>query len=278
MIRIGEYQTLRINRQMPQGFYLIDDEDESEVLLPNAFITEDMQLEDMLKVFVYCDASDREVATTEKPLLSVGNFAYLDFPDVNDTGAFADLGIQKQLFVPYSNQAHKINAGEKHVVYMYLDEITDRLVGTTKLGGYLDPHADEDIQKGQEVNCLIYQETDLGYKAVVDQYYAGLFYKNEVPQKLSPGQLLRAYVKPLRPDKKIDLSLSPIGHESIGPNADKILRKLEAAEGFLPFTDKSAPEAIRQEFGISKKLFKKALGALYKQKKVLLKPDGIYKA
>jgi len=128
MIKIGEYQTLRINREMPQGYYLMDDEDEAEVLLPNAYITEHMQLEDMLQVFVYCDSSDREVATTEKPLLTVSDFAYLEFPDVNETGAFCDIGLQKQLFVPFSNQGVKIKAGEKHVVYMYLDEITDRLV------------------------------------------------------------------------------------------------------------------------------------------------------
>ena len=262
---------------MPQGFYLMDDADQDEVLLPNAFITEEMNLEDEIEVFVYCDSNDREVATTQQPLITVSDFAYLEFSDVNDTGAFCDIGLQKQLFVPFSNQSVKIKPGEKHVVYMYLDEITERLVGTTKLGGYLDPHADEDIHMGKEVDCLIYKETPIGYKAVVEQYYAGLIYKNEVFEKLRSGQELKAYVKPLRADNKIDLSLTPIGHKSIGPNADKILSLLLDANGYLPYTDKSDPAAIREEFGMSKKLFKKALGNLYKQKKVLLKPDGIYK-
>ncbi len=260
---------------MPQGYYLMC-EDEEEVLLPNAFITEDMELDDKIKVFVYCDSSDREVATTEKPLLTVGNFGYMEFPDVNDTGAFCDLGIQKQLFVPFSNQRYKIKSGDKHVVYMYLDEVTDRLVGTTKLSGYLENEADEDIEMGQEVMLLIYQETDLGYKAIIDQKYDGLIYKNDLLSPLKIGQLSKGYIKPIRPDGKMDLSLTPIGHGSIEPNAEKIYARLVANDGFLPFTDKSDPNEIRKTFGISKKLFKKAIGGLYKQKLVILKPDGIY--
>jgi len=160
---------------------------------------------------------------------------------------------------------------------MYLDEVTDRLVGTTKLSGYLDLVADEYIYLGQEVALLIYQETEIGYKAIIDQLYGGLLYKNELTKPLKAGMLLTGYVKPIRPDGKIDLSLRPVGHTNIEPNAEKILAKLNANEGYLPYTDKSDPKAINAEFGISKKLFKKAIGSLYKQKLVLLKPNGIYK-
>ncbi len=275
MIRIGEYQTLTINRETPQGFYLEDGEGNA-VLLPRAYITPEMKTGDPVEVFVYCDSEDKVVATTEKPMLTVGQFAYLKVTDVNEIGAFCDWGMQKELFIPFRNQRVKLIPGRSYVVHMYLDELSNRLVGATKLGRYLKQAADEHLKMGQEVDLLVYSQTDLGYKVIVNQTYAGLVYDNETHQPLSPGQQLKGYVKPLREDGKIDLSLFPIGHKSIEPNAQKILDKLEKNNGFLPFTDKSDPDAIWAEFGISKKLFKKALGNLYKQKLVELREDGVY--
>lgn len=277
MLKIGEYQSLTIVREMPQGYYL-EDEEGTEVLFPQKYITDEMAIGDSIEVFVYCDTDDVEVATTEKPVFTVGQYATLEVMDQSEIGAFCDWGVLKQLFVPFSLQARKMEIGEKHVVHMYLDEVTDRLVGTTKLDGYLEKFAQEDIAQGQEVDLLVYNATEIGYKVVINQKYAGLVYKNEVSKSLYRGQAIKGYVKPLREDKKIDISLDPIGIKNIEPNAKKIYDKLLASDGFLPFTDKSDPDKIRAEFGISKKLFKKSLGSLYKQKLVLLKDNGIYKA
>ena len=276
MIKIGEYQILTITRQMTQGFYLEDEEGE-EVLMPGAYITPDMEIGDEIKVFVYCDSEDRNIATTERPWLEIGGFAPLRVTDVNPVGAFADWGTSKGLFIPFSNQIVKLRPGQRIVVTMYLDELSDRLVGTTKLKAFLKHQADASLRMGQEVDLIVYAQTDLGYQVIVNQKFAGLVYHNEVIKPLKRGQQLKGYVKPIREDGKIDISISPIGHQSIEPNAQKILSKLDLRAGFLPFTDKSDPEDIREEFGISKKLFKKALGSLYKQKLVVLKEDGIYK-
>ena len=277
MIKIGEYQELTIAREMPQGLYL-EDEEGYEVLMPGPFITEDMKVDDKLTVFVYCDSSDREIASTEKPMMIVNEFAYLEVTAVTEHGAFCDWGVSKELFLPFSNQAQRVRSGQKYVVHMYLDEVSERLVGTTKLNPFLYNEADEDdFKMGEQVKLLVYAETDLGYKVIINQSYIGLVYKNEVHKPLRIGEKTKGYIKPIRSDKKIDVSLYPIGHQSIEPNAQLILDKLVKNEGYLAFTDKSDPDSIRKEFGISKKLFKKALGALYKQKLVLLKPDGIYK-
>ena len=277
MIRIGEYQTLSINREEPQGYYLVN-EDGDEVLLPRKYISAEMKIGDAIDVFAYCDSHDMEIATTEKPVFCVGEFAYLRVTDVNHIGAFCDWGLSKELFVPFRNQKTNLKKGQHAVVYMYVDDLTYRLVGTTKLNRYLSQQSTEEFKLGEQVDLLVYAQTDLGYKVIVNQTFSGLVYKNEIEDPLKIGQSLKGFVKPSRSDKKIDISLYPIGHKSIEPNAQKILTKLEANDGFLPFTDKSDPGRIKSEFGISKKLFKKSLGGLYKQKLVLLKPDGIYAA
>jgi predicted RNA-binding protein (virulence factor B family) len=277
MIHIGEYQTLTIKREKPQGFYLADAEG-NEVLMPGTYFTDDMNIDDEIEVCVYCDSDDRQIATTEKPMLTVGQFAYLQVTEVNKMGAFCDWGILKELFIPFRNQAAKMKPDQSYVVHLYIDKLSQRLVGTTKFKGFLKQLADENIQMGQEVDLLVYNENEVGYHVIINQTYAGLVYKNEVHKPLSPGQQLKGYIKPIREDGKIDVSLTPIGYQSIEPNAQKILDKLESNDGFLPYTDNSNPDLIREAFGISKKLFKKSVGALYKQKRIVLKEDGIYKA
>jgi len=276
MIKIGEFQKLTIKREMPQGFYM-EDVDGEEVLMPRAYLTEDMEIGAELEVFVYCDSEDLEIATTEKPMLTVGQFATLQVKDVNKMGAFCDWGVSKELFIPFRNQTFRLEIGDRCVVYLYLDELSDRLVGTTKINAFLQQTADEYFIMGQEVNLMVYAETDLGYRVAINQTHAGLVYKKELYKPLRIGQECKGYIKPLREDEKIDVSVFPIGHQSIEPNAQKIMKRLEVNEGFLPYTDKSNPDLIRREFGISKKLFKKSLGNLYRQKLVLLKKDGIYK-
>ena len=251
MIRIGEYQTLEIDRDLPQGFYLVDHEDD-DVLMPRAYITEDMAIGDEIVVFVYCDSYGREIATTERPMLTVGEFAFLKVNSVNNVGAFCDWGTSKELLVPHSNQATKLCEKESYVIYMYLDEQSERLVGSTKLNKYLKNSADENIKMGQEVNLLVAKETNLGYKVIINQTYGGLIYKNESNEKLKPGQLLIGYIKPLRPDGKIDISLYQIGYESVADNENLIMARIAESNGFLPLTDKSDPALIKKEFGISK--------------------------
>ena len=275
MIKIGKYQTLTIDRELPQGLYLVDNEDE-DVLLPRAYMTDDMAIGDDIMVFVYCDSYGREIATTERPLLTVGEFAPLTVKSINQVGAFCDWGTSKELLIPHANQAEKLEEGKVYVVYMYLDDYSDRLVGTTKLNKFLKSEADEYIKMGQEVELLVYKATDIGYKAIVNQTYSGLIYKNEVKNRLKIGQSLKGFIKPLRPDGKIDLSLDPVGYSNVGEHEDIILERIELNDGFLPFHDKSDPEAIRKEFGMSKKLFKKIIGSLYKQKRIHIKSDGVY--
>jgi uncharacterized protein len=275
MIRIGEHQTLTIKREMPQGYYLEDEED-NEVLFPRKYITADMEIGQDIEVFVYCDSEDLDVATTEKPLLTVGDFATLVISDVNSVGAFCKWGVTKELFIPYRNQDRPLKVGDTCVVHMYLDEESDRLVGTTKLRKFLKHVADDYLKLGEQVELLVYNETDLGFKVIVEQIYSGLLFKNELPKRIKIGESLMGYIKTIREDKKIDISLFPIGHQSIEPNAAMLLTKLEENGGFIPFNDRSSSEAIWREFKISKKLFKKATGTLYKQRKIILKPEGIF--
>jgi len=275
MIKIGEYQTLTVRREMQQGLYL-DDGMANEVLLPQKYITSEMHINSEIEVFVYCDTEDRIVATTEEPVFTVGEFALLVVNDCNQVGAFCAWGVNKDLFIPYSNQVSTMRPGQQYVVYMYLDEQSERLVGTTRFNKILQHKADEHISMGQEVNLMVYNETELGYNVIVDKKYAGLVYKNELPRPLQYGQKLIGYIKPIRADGKIDISLTPIGHQSIEPNAEKIFNRLKDAGGFLPFHDKSESDSIRMTFGISKKLFKKSIGTLYKKKLIRIEGDGIY--
>ena len=276
MLKIGEFQKLKVIREQNNGFYLSDHEG-NEVLLPKREIHSDIKIGDEIKVFIYLDSEDLEVATCESPLITLNKFAYLLVKDVNRYGAFCDWGLPKDLIIPFRNQRMRLRPGQKCIVHMYLDEVTNRLVGTTKLHPFLKHQADANIRVGQEVDLLVTKKVDLGYKVIIDQEYSGLIYRNEVNFPIHPGQQFKGFVKPQRPDKKIDVSIHPIGHRNIEPNAQKILHMLERNKGFLPYSDKSDPEEIRRVFGISKKLFKKSLGALYKQRLVLLKPDGIYK-
>lgn len=275
MIKIGAYQTLEISREMPQGFYLKDGED-NEVLMPQKYIRPEMEIGQHIEVFVYCDSSDYIVATTETPLLTVGGFAYLKVTAVNDMGAFCHWGVaSKELFVPYRNQAFELEEGEEVVVHMYLDKETDRLVGTTKLFHFLENNADESLAINQEVEAIFWTKTNLGFNVIVNQKFLGLVYKNNVPQIPKPGETVKAWVKHIRDDGKLDITLFPVGHLQIEPNAQKILALLEAHNGFLPYHDKSSPDDIKKVFGLSKKMFKKALGALYRQRLISIETGGI---
>jgi len=273
MLFLGKYNDLTIERLTSVGFYLSEPEGE-EVLLPKKYITEDMQVGDTLRVFVYKDSEDRPIATTETPALLRNEFGYLEVRDVNEYGAFLDWGLEKDLFVPFSEQVVKMKKGEKHIVFLFLDRRTDRLLATAKWRQNLSNERLL-IKEGDEVDLLVAERTDLGYNMIINNFHIGLLYMNEVFKKITVGDRLKGYVKLIREDNKIDLTLEKIGYERIGQQAQIVLDLLKKQGGFLPLTDKTSPEVIRHQLEMSKKDFKKAIGGLYKQGVITLEETGI---
>ena len=274
MLAIGEYHKLRIDRDTEPGLFLKDD-DGNEVLLPNKYKPESFELEDEIEVFVYLDHQERPVATTLKPFVKLDEFAYLKCVEVSDIGAFMDWGLEKHLFVPFKEQASKMRKGDRYLIFCYLDELTGRLVASSKVNNFL-VNSDLTIEPFEEVDLIVSNPTELGWNVIINEIHQGLVYKDDVFQKLHTGDRLKGYVKKTRPDGKIDVTLQRPGYRSIEPNSQEILTHLELKGGFLPLTDKSSPEEIEKQLQMSKKSFKKALGTLYKQRKVDIKDNGIY--
>lgn len=273
MIEIGKYNVLKVLRRMPQGYYLVDGE-ENEVLLPNKYIPTDTMVGDALDVFVYNDSSDRIIATTLHPKIMLHQFARLKAEMVNQFGAFLDWGLEKQLFVPFKEQTHKMMEGRYYLVYMYLDEQTQRLVASAKINRFLD-NEHLTVVQDQEVEVMIWEPTDLGMNVIINNMHKGLVYDNQLFAEVKPGDIRRGYIKTIRPDNKIDVILQQQGYRNIEPNADVIVEALKKAGGFLPLTDKSEPIAIARALEMSKKTFKKAVGLLYKQHIIDLEDKGI---
>ena len=274
MLFIGKYNYLTIERVTSVGMFLSDVEGE-EVLLPNQYITDDMQVGDQIKVFVYLDSEDRPVATTQTPKIIRNEFAFLEVTDVSEYGAFLDWGLIKDLFVPFREQPKPMEIGEWHVVFLYLDQKSQRLLASAKIDKFLENER-LTVQEGEEVDLLVWQKTDLGYNVVVNQYHKGLIYANEVFQPLEIGDSLKGYVKKIREENKLDISLQKTGYEVVEPVAKQILEELKKGKGFLNLSDKSSPDDIYNRLKISKKVFKKAIGGLYKQGIIRITEDGIY--
>lgn len=273
MISIGKYNTLRIERFAPPGLYLEDEEGE-EVLLPNRWITEDMKVDDELEVFIYKDSEDRIIATTEKPYILRDEFGYLEVKQVTPIGAFLGWGLDKDLLVPFKEQRAKMREGGRYLVYLYLDVETWRLSASAKIQKYLETE-DIELEEGEEVDLLICERTDLGVKVIINNLYQGLLYGNELFKEVRMGDKTTGYVKTIREDGKIDVALEKQGYKSVEPNAQKILDILAQNEGYLGLHDKSDPEKIKYQLGMSKKLFKKAIGSLYKEKRIVIEEEGI---
>ncbi len=273
MIRLGEYNTLEILRETDPGLYLGDTE-ENVVLLPHRYKPENFNIGDMLEVFVYLDYEERPVATTLTPHVLLNDFGYLHCSDVNEFGAFMDWGVQKQLFVPFKEQARPMKVGNWYIVYLSMDEQTNRLVGSSKTNKYLNNDS-VTLQKFDEIAIMVTHITDLGANVIVNGTHKGLIFVNDIFEDIRTGDTMKAYVKGVREDNKIDVVLQSPGYRSIEPNANFILDELKAAGGFMPLHDKSDPQDIKNELGMSKKSFKKAIGTLYKDKQILIKPDGI---
>lgn len=274
MLRIGEYHTMKINRDTEPGLFL-ENEEGDEVLLPNKYKPDSFEIGDELEVFVYLDHQERPVATTLRPYVKLDEFAYLKCVEVSDIGAFLDWGLEKHLFVPYREMASKMRKGSWYLVFVYLDEETGRLVASSKTNAFLD-NRELTVEPFEEVDLIVANPTDLGINVIVNDIHQGLIFKDDVFQDLQPGDRLKGWVKKTRPDGKIDITLQRPGYRSIEPNAQDILNELSLKNGFLPLTDKSPPEEIQKKLQMSKKSFKKAIGTLYKQRQIDIKEDGIY--
>jgi len=265
---------MRIDRETEPGLFL-SNEAGDDVLLPNKYVPEEYKIWDELDVYVYLDHEERPVATTLKPYIELNNFGYLRCTTVSKIGAFLDWGLEKELFVPFAQQARPMKVGSWYIVYMYLDEKTNRLAATSKTIKYLSNDHVE-VKKYDKVNLLISHITDRGANAIVNSKYRGLIYKEDIFEDIRTGDQLNGWVKKIRPDGKIDIILQEEGYKSIEPNAQYIFEELGANDGFLSLHDKSAPEDIQSQLGLSKKSFKKAIGTLYKDRKILIKDDGIH--
>jgi predicted RNA-binding protein (virulence factor B family) len=274
VIEIGKYNELTILRYTSVGLYLGDDNGE-DVLLPNKYCPKDFKVGEKLTVFVYLDFAERKVATNLIPGIQLHEFALLKVTDVADVGAFLDWGLEKDLMVPYREQRQKMEMGRWYVVYLDIDKETNRLYASNKINKFLSNEL-LTVKEGDMVNILVAQKTDLGYSVIVNNRHKGLVYQGEFFQKLNIGDVLNGYIKKIREDHKLDISLQPIGYDHYNDaNAEKILQKLKAQAGFLTTTDKSPPEEIYAQFGMSKKAFKKAIGALYKKRKIIFESGGI---
>jgi len=272
-MKIGEYNTLRINRFTSVGAYLLD-EQENDVLLPNKYITPDLSIEDMITVFIYRDSEDRIVATTETPLIELDSFAYLTVKSVDNIGAFMDWGLEKDLLVPFSEQRNKLQEKGEYLIYMGLDPKTSRLFGSAKINKYLSLEV-ENIDINQEVDLLVCELTDLGRKVIVNNKYHGLIFHNFLTKNIIQGDTVKGYVKEIREDGKIDITLEKLTDDRFDEHSEFVLHCLHENKGTLKFSDKSDPDAIRAFFGMSKKSFKKAIGNLYKEKMIVIHEDSI---
>jgi hypothetical protein len=273
MPSIGKYNSLQVVKELDFGVYL-DGSELGEILLPRRYVPDGCKIDDEVKVFLYFDSEDRIIATTEKPFATVDEFALLRVKAVDQYGAFLDWGLMKDLLVPFREQKENMVSGRSYLVYVYYDEKSNRITASAKIEKFLDRIL-PNYEVGQQVDLLIWQSTDIGYKTIINQANHGILYSNEVFQKLNVGQKIKGYIKKIRDDEKIDLSLFPSGYEKVSEHADKIIEYLRNQGGYASITDKTAPETIYSLFGISKKMFKNAVGNLYKQEIIVFEKDGI---
>ncbi len=274
MIKLGKYSTLEVVKQLDFGAYL-NAGDFGQVLLPKKFIPEGTDVGSKVKVFLYLDSNDMLIATTQRPRTQVGQFAYLKAISTGKVGAFLDWGLDKDLLLPFAEQNKRVEEGRSYIVYTHLNHVDERIVASMKIDKYLDK-TKPDYQNGQEVKLLIAGKSDLGYKAIVEDKHWGLIFYNDVFQPLTVGRKMKGFIKRVRPDGKIDLALQKADKQSFDKHTNTVLIKLKQADGFLPLGDKSDPELIYKEFSFSKKIFKKAIGSLFKAKLIKIENDGIH--
>ena len=274
-MRIGEIQTLRVARVSEFGLYLADEEG-NEVLLPNRYVSMTQKVDDEVEVFVYHDSEDRIVATTETPKITTGKVAWLKVVDKNIHGAFLDWGITgKDLFLPNRNQQGGVLVGSYKPVYMYVDNITERCVATTKLKSYVNNEGVVTLSPRQKVEALIVSESEIGYRAIVENRHWGMIYKNQIFREVKLGDKVEAYVSRITEDNRVDLSLQQKGFAQVKDSAEVLYDAIVEAGGKLALTDNSSPEEIREVLNMSKKLFKRSLGVLMSHNRVEVSDNEI---
>jgi len=273
MIKIGKINKLKVLKTASFGI-LLDGEDRGDILIPKRNIVEGHQLKKEIEVFIYMDSEDNVTATTLKPAAMVGEFAFLKVVAVSRVGAFMDWGLPKDLFVPFQEQQQKMLNGNSYIVYVYVDKKTDRIAASSKLNKYLDISPAE-YSPGEQVNLFIKNRSNLGFNVIINNTHSGLLFFEDVFQPLKTGQKLKGYIKKIREDNRIDVALHPEGYEKVSTLAARILATLRENKGYLEINDKSSPDQIYNTFGMSKKTFKKAIGALYKHKIILVESKGI---
>ncbi|MFV2056818.1 MAG: S1 RNA-binding domain-containing protein [Thiohalomonadales bacterium] len=273
MITIGKTYSLNVVKSVHFGFYL-DAKNLGEVLLPLKYAPFDLSIGDSLRIFLYLDSEDRPIATTKRPKAEVGQFAYLQVLASTDVGLFLDWGLDKDLLVPFSEQHRPMQVGQFYLVYLYLDNLDGRVTASSKIEKFLDDERPHNFEPRQAVDLIIANSTDLGYKAIINHSHWGVLYKNEVYQRLSFGQSIKGFIKNIRPDRKIDLSLDG-GQETRDKHEQLVLDLLKKGNGYSTLHDRSDSKLILTLLGMSKGSFKKAIGRLYKQKCIIIEKSGI---
>ena len=272
MVNLGEYNELEVVKQLEFGIYLRAGD--VEILMPTKWVPAGTQIGDKLSVFVFRDSDDRLIATTVTPFATANTFAFLEVKQSNNFGAFLDWGMDKDLLVPFREQPVKLEQGKSYVVYVYVDKITNRLAASVKLNRYI--HKDNiNVMDGDMVDLLVYSETPLGFNAIINNMYSGLIYKNEIYETIRLGDKLKGFVKHVREDNKIDLSMQKSGFELVDDVKWRIQKIMKDAGGSLALNDNSSPEEIKAQLQISKKAFKKAIGALYRDRVIKFTGNGI---
>ncbi len=274
MIQAGQYHKLKVVKEVDFGLYL--DAEGEELLLPKRFAPKKTTEGEELEVFVYHDSEDRLIATTQKPFATAGEIAFLKVVAKTKQGAFLDWGLMKDLFLPLSQQMSRLHEGESYLVYIYIDEQTGRVAATERINRFLS-NDELTVEENEQVNLLVWQKTDIGYKVIINSKHIGVLHFSDVFRDLDYGEKLNGYIKTIREENKIDIGLGERGYNRVSGETDRIMQLLDENNGYLPYTDKSAPEDIYEFFGISKKTFKMALGALYKERKIELLDNGIRK-
>lgn len=272
MLYLGKINSLRVLRNKTCGVFLGDDDDQ-DVLLPNKYVPKNLDLDDWIDVFLYTDSENRIVATTLKPKILLHEFAVLEVKDTTKLGAFLDWGLEKDLFLPLSKQQERLQKGDKVTVCLCLDEKTNRLFASAKINECTDPELT--VDKGEEVDLLIDRESELGWQVVINDRHTGLIFSDKIFKPLRKGDKVKGYVENIREDGKIDVSLQKQGYSQVEDSQDLLLKKLQENKGVLYLTDKSDAKSISQKLGMSKKVFKKCVGALYKQRKIKIESDRI---
>ncbi|MDR3142070.1 MAG: GntR family transcriptional regulator [Tannerellaceae bacterium] len=269
----GRFNTLKIVKDLDFGVYL-DGGDGREILLPARYVPKNVKPGDEVEVFIYHDNEGRLIATTAHPLATVGEFKFMEVKSVNETGAFLEWGLMKDLLVPFREQKAPMQEGRRYLVYVHLDKISGRIVASARIEKFLD-NTFPAYSFNQQVDLLVADETDLGYKVIVNNLHWGLLYRKDVFRQLEKGEHVTGYIEEVREDEKIDVSLTPLGYGKVEGVAATILESLRIHNGFLSIHDKSEPEEIYALFRCSKKTFKQAIGSLYKQQLITLEKEGI---